>query len=355
MGHLLTNEVLTLDDILKLQQKIVPELIVVLEKRYNILRTIYYNQPIGRRNLSISLQLGERGVRNEIEFLKNQNLIAVNMPGMSVTKEGEEIIDKLKDFIHEIKGLSQIEQKIKEALNIKKVIIVPGDLEDDQTVLDELGRSAGNYIKSKIEERDIIALTGGSTIKAVIDNMPKLTNYKELLILPARGGMGKDVERQANFLTAQLAQKLNGSYKLLHIPENISDEKLIHKMLNEKSIKEVIDLLRKTNILIYGIGRADEMAVRRGLNEEEVSNILENGAVGEAFGHFFNRNGSIMYTSPSIGFKKEEIQRIPTLIAVAGSKNKAEAIISALINSKNSVLITDEGAAKEILNIIYNK
>lgn len=342
-------------DILKLQQKIVPELIVLLQKRYNILRTIYYNQPIGRRNLANCLQLGERAVRTEIEFLKNQNLIQVSMPGMTVTKDGEEIIDKLKDYIHESKGLSEIEQKIKELLSIKKVIIVPGDLESDSSVLDELGRTAGNYIKSKIREKNIIALTGGSTIKAVIDNMPKITNYKELLILPARGGMGKEVERQANILTAQLAKKLNGSYKLLHIPENLSDEKLIHKMLNEKSIKEVIELLHKANILIYGVGRADEMAIRRGLPQEEVNCLLKDGAVGEAFGYFFNQDGSIVYSSPSIGFKKEEIQRIPTLIAVAASKNKAQAIISTLINSKNSVLITDEGAAVEILNIISNK
>lgn len=355
MGHLLTNEVLTLHEILRLQQKIVPELIELLQKRYNILRNIYYNQPIGRRNLAITLQLGERAVRNEIEFLKNQNLIQISMPGMNVTKEGEEIVDKLKDFIHESKGLSEIEQKIKEALKVKKVIIVPGDLECDSSILNEIGKSAGNYIRSEIKEKNIIALTGGSSVKAVIDNMPKISGYKDLLILPARGGMGKDVERQANILTANLAQKLNGSYKLLHIPENISDEKLIHKMLNEKSIKEVIELLHKTNILIYGIGRAEEMADRRGVGLEEVSNLLNAGAVGEAFGYFFDKYGNIVYTSPTIGFNKEEIQRIPTLIAVAGGKNKAEAIISVLINSKNSVLITDEGAAQEILNIISTK
>ena len=73
-----------MDDILKLQQKIVPELIVLLQKRYNILRTIYYNQPIGRRNLASSLQLGERAVRTEIEFLKSQNLIKVSMPGCPI-------------------------------------------------------------------------------------------------------------------------------------------------------------------------------------------------------------------------------------------------------------------------------
>ena len=44
-----------MQEILKLQMKIVPELVEVLEKRYNILRTIYYKQPIGRRILANDL------------------------------------------------------------------------------------------------------------------------------------------------------------------------------------------------------------------------------------------------------------------------------------------------------------
>ena len=64
-------------EILELQRKIVPELVEVLEKRYNVLRTIYYNQPIGRRMLANELNLGERVVRNEIDLLKSQNLIRI--------------------------------------------------------------------------------------------------------------------------------------------------------------------------------------------------------------------------------------------------------------------------------------
>lgn len=117
-----------MEQILKLQQKIVPELVELLEKRYNILRTIYYNQPIGRRVLANNLGIGERIVRTEINFLKDQDFIEINTPGMNVTKKGEEIINKLKDFIHEIKGLSDIESAIKESLKLKQVIVVPGDL-----------------------------------------------------------------------------------------------------------------------------------------------------------------------------------------------------------------------------------
>ena len=89
-----------MQDTLKLQKVIVPEMVELLEKRYNILRTIHYNEPIGRRVLASNLGLGERIVRTEINFLKTQNLIQITTPGMYVTKEGENILEMLKEFIH---------------------------------------------------------------------------------------------------------------------------------------------------------------------------------------------------------------------------------------------------------------
>lgn len=336
-----------------MQQKIVPELMDLLEKRYNILRAIYYNEPIGRRILANRLEIGERVVRTEINFLKEQNLIHIGVPGMTVTPEGEEIIDKLKDFIHEFKGLSEIEEIIKTQLNIKEAIIVPGDIEEDHTVMNELGRTAALYLKGIIKNKDIIAVTGGTTLKQVIDNLPNLPYFKETIVVPARGGMGKKVEIEANTLAASLANKLGATYKMLHVPENLSNAAFT-TILNEKSVKDVRDILQSSNIVIYGIGRADDMSRRRGLTQEEIDDILNRGSVGEAFGYYFNNEGDVVYSTPSIGLTIDEIKKAQYLIAVAGEKSKAEAIVATERNNIKGVLITDEGAAIEIIKILRN-
>lgn len=338
-------------DILKLQQKIVPEMIDLLQRRYNILRTIYYNQPIGRRVLADELGVGERIVRTEINFLKEQDLIQINTPGMTITPEGENIIGKLKDFIHELKGLSEIEKIIKDKLGIKDIVIVPGDFEEDNTVINELGKVAANYLKNIIKNGNTIALTGGTTIKEVIDNIPKITHLKNVLVVPARGGMGRNVETQANNLAASLANKIGCSYKLLHVPDNLSDNAL-NTILNEKDIKEIVENIHNSDVLLYGIGRASKMARRRGLSEEKIDELLKSGAVGEAFGYYFDNKGNIIYSTPIIGIRNEDIKKIKTSIAVAAGKSKAEAIVAIEINNSNSILITDEGAAREIINIL---
>ncbi len=340
-------------EILKLQQKIVPELMELLQKRYDILRTIKYNEPVGRRILASKIGIGERVVRTEISFLKKQNLISVNNPGMSVTKDGEEIIDKLKNFIREFKGLTDVEEFIEQKLNIKKVIIVPGNIDEDSTVMNELGRTAAKFMENIILDGDIVAITGGTTMKNVVDNYESSPTYQKAVVVPARGGMERNLETEANTLAANLANKLGASYKLIHVPDNLSNEAL-STIINEKSIKNAIDTIRKADIIIYGVGRADEMSKRRGLSDDEISNILENGSVAEAFGYFFDKDGKVVYHTPSLGLKIEDIKNAKNIIAVAGSKLKAEAIIATQIHGKKNVLITDEGAAREMVRILKN-
>ena len=340
-----------MQEMLELQRKIVPELVEVLEKRYNVLRTIYYNQPIGRRMLASELNLGERIVRNEIDLLKLQNLIEINAPGMTVTKDGQKVLEGLKEFIHKIKGLNDIEKSIKSFLGLKDVVIVPGNVEDNPSTLKELGKAAANYVKSIIRDNDIIAITGGSTVKEVVEAFPKINNVSNILVIPARGGMGRKVESQANYLAASLANKIDGTYKLLHIPENVSSA-VLEGLLKENQIKEVIDNISNADILIYGIGNAIHMAKKRGLAEKHISKLEKLGAVGEAFGCYFNKNSEVVSENTPIGININNAKKINTHIAVAAGENKVEAIIATEMNNSNAVLVTDEAAGRKIAELI---
>ncbi|MBS6599457.1 MAG: sugar-binding transcriptional regulator [Clostridium sp.] len=339
-----------MQEILKLQKKIIPELVELLEKRYNILSTIYYNQPIGRRILANKLNLGERVVRTEINFFKEQGLIEIHTPGMTVTKDGEKIVNELKEFIHDIRGLSEVEEQVKSLLNIRKVIIVPGDIEKDPQIVKDLGKASAKYLKEVIKDNSIIALTGGSTIKEVVEAFPKV-NFSNVLVVPARGGMGRNVETQSNTLAASLAKKVNGTYKMLHIPENLSDD-ILETLLKKKNISEVVDCIRKADILLYGIGNAEHMAQKRGAEDSEIMKLIDLGAIGEAFGCYFNKKGEVVFRTAIVGLDINEARKIKTHIAVAGGKNKVSSIISTQLNNSNSILVTDEAAGKQIVRIL---
>ena len=343
--------VIRLQEMLELEKKIVPELVSLVEKRYNILKNISHNEPIGRRILSEKLNIGERSVRTETTFLKDQGLIEINSSGMIITHDGKQVLTKLKSFIHALKGLAQVEEKVKNLLKLKKVIIVPGDVEENPLILKDLGRACAAYVKEYLHNNVIVALTGGSTLKEVVDSFPKFDEYCGIEVVPARGGMGKNVETQANTLAASLAKKLNGTYKMLHISESLRLD-IVDSLLKEEAVKSVIDTIHKADILIYGIGNAVQMARKREVPQEEIDNLISKGAVGEAFGCYFNKDSEIIAETTAIGIKINDAKEVKTHIAVAGGQNKAESIISTEYNDVNGVLVTDEAAAKHIIKLL---
>ena len=186
--------------------------------------------------------------------------------------------------------------------------------------------------------------------------MPKINKVSNILVVPARGGMGRKVEIQASTLAASLAKKLNGAYKLLHIPENLSLN-LLDTLLKEKEIKEVIDNIHKANILIYGIGEALVMAEKRDVSSDEFNKLKSLGAVGEAFGCYFNKDSKVVSENTSIGININEAIKINTHIAVAAGENKVDAIIATMMNNHNAILVTDEAAGIKIMEFIkeHNK
>ena len=338
-------------DLIEIEKKIVPEILGLMEMRYNILRNIYYNQPIGRRGLAHELSTGERTIRTEVNILKEQGLLNIESMGMYITEDGKKVIDNLKDVIHRIKGISDLEKALRDILKVEKVIIVPGNSDENGLGLKDMGKASSIYLKKLIKKDSIIGVTGGTTMAQVAEEMPLGKVADNIIVTPARGGLGKDVETQSNSIAAKLAKKLEGSYRLLHVPDDI-DRVTLEAVLKISDIKEVMDLIKNMDILIFGIGRADTMAKRRQLPEDKINKLIEKGAVAEAFGHYFDIEGNEVWESLTVGLSLEDFQNIEKLIGVAGGKDKAKAIISITSLRKNMTIITDEGAAKQIIKIV---
>lgn len=335
-------------DLIALQQKIAPELIELLERRYTILRHVSHSQPVGRRLLANILKLGERIVRSELDFLKSQGLLEGEASGVTLTDEGENLISQLADFIRYLKGIHEIEINLKEQFRLGSVIVVPGNSDEDELVKKEMGRAAARYLVEIMGGRSVIAVTGGTTVGEVADAVPVSSVPHDVLVVPARGGLGEDVEMQANTIAARIAKKLMAQYRLLHVPDNIVED-AVKSLGKDPHIREITRTIKSADILLHGIGNAEELSISRGDTPEETCRLIESGAVGEAFGHYFARDGTIVRTIHSLGIRLNDLKNIKHVIGVAGGKKKADAIMSVVSNGYETVLITDEAAAKLIL------
>lgn len=332
--------------LIELQKKLFPNILKTIHRRYAVLHSIKLLQPIGRRGLAENMKLTERTVRSEVSFLQEQGFIEVTSKGMFITEEGYLVTEQLANFMRELTGLNVLERQMKEKLQIDEVIIVPGNSDDVSWVKKEMGKACVSFLKQNISTPTTIAVTGGSTMAAVAEVMTPLKESP--LIVPARGGLGEKVEHQANTIASQMARKANGNYRLLYVPDTLS-ESSYQTMINEPTIIEVLKLIRGAKVVVHGIGDALTMAKRRKTSEEVIQKLKEEKAVSEAFGYYFNKKGKIVHTVKTIGLQLEELPERDCVITIAGGESKAEAIISYFNRAKSNLFITDEAAAKKIL------
>ncbi|GIM45262.1 central glycolytic genes regulator [Collibacillus ludicampi] len=337
-------------DLIAIQQKLVPDLLAQMKKRYQILQQIYFAQPIGRRSLAQNLNTTERILRTEVEFLKEQGLVFVENIGMRLTEEGRQLIEELDTFMRDTEGILALEGRLAQILGIPIVHIVPGNTDEDALTKRALAAAAARFIRKVLQPGDVIAVTGGTTIAAIAEMMPSIHLPFTVEVVPARGGIGENVEFQANTIASRLAQKLGGTYRMLHAPDNLSEE-AYHSLLADPSVQESLAHIRQARLVVHGIGQAMVMAERRNTSEDVKRLLRENGAVAEAFGYYFNADGSIVYAMNSLGLRLGDLESVETIIGVAGGESKAEAVFSVAKGTRQDVLITDEACAKRILAI----
>lgn len=338
-----------MQSLIDIQKRLLPDLLQVLQKRYSILRDIGFMQPVGRRSLAVSLGYTERVLRGEVEFLREQNLIYTNNVGMSLTPEGKNLLEDLEGFMRELKGIDVMELELKHRLGIKKVIIVPGDSDESPMVKGELGKACAVCMKKLLSGKNIIAVTGGSTMAAVAERLSPEHTQKELLFVPARGGVGEDVQNQANTICSIMSKNTHTKHRVFYVPDQVSTE-IYESLIKEPDIHDVLKLIKSASMVLHGIGDAITMAERRKTNPDVLQKLENQQAVGEAFGYYFNEQGEIVHKVLTIGLQLEDLVHIPNVIAVAGGGSKAKAIKAYLKQAPEStILITDEGAARKLL------
>ncbi|WP_438447119.1 sugar-binding transcriptional regulator [Gorillibacterium sp. sgz5001074] len=335
--------------VLDIQKQLLPDLMDIMRKRYTILQHIMISRVVGRRTLASSLDMTERVLRSEVDFLKAQGLLEIESYGMRVSSAGQELLEAMEPMVRELFGLSELEDRIRERFAVDQVVVVPGDSDTSPFTKIALGRAGAAQVRKMASKDGVIAVAGGSTMSEVANHLTPTPHLKASLFVPARGGLGESLDFQANTIASTMAKKTGGQYRLLHVPDHLGEEAYL-SLIQEPNIKEIIGVIRQARMLIHGIGEASLMAKRRKIDQATIEALQQEGALAEAFGYYFDKNGTVVHKVPTVGLKLEDIQKTEVVIAVAGGRSKGSSIAAVMRFGHNHVLVTDEAAAFEMLN-----
>lgn len=338
------------DDLLSLLKAIAPEQMDEIGRRAQVLTGIENMQPVGRRALAARLNLPEREVRAVAASLRDQGLLQMDAAGMQLTRKAGEVISGARDLSQALFGLTKLERALESMLHIAHVTVVSGNADNDPQVLRDVGRAAAHRVHRLLQSGMTMAVTGGSTMREMAEGMQSSIPMN-VMVVPARGGMGADVDTQANTIAADIANRIGGHYRVIHLPDSLNQEAL-DGLRRLPEVEEVLELMQRAELVVHGIGRADVMARQRGINAEIRELLSSRGAVGEAFGDFFNEKGETVYQMSTVFTGLGRLQVSAKMVAVAAGACKAEAIIASARHETHDSLITDEGAAGRIYALL---
>lgn len=329
---------------------IAPDLMEEVELRSLVLERVAALGPVGRRALAQRLHLAEREVRSAADALKDAGLINQSAAGMELTETGRGLVDAARTVSRGRRSLASMELALARKLNVERVCVVRGDADMDESVMEEAACAAAGQLRFLLQDAQVLAVSGGRTMAAVAEAIVPAAPI-DITVVPAQGGMNAPVGVQANTLAEAIAGRLGGQYRLIHLPEGLSAA-AAEEMSRLPQVREGLELLRHADVLLYGVGCAEDTLGRRAVGAAERDALMRQGAAGEALGLYFGAGGSVIGGKGSLTLRAQELGRVCDTAAVAVGRGKAEAIIAVCMHHPHRLLVTDEGAAAGMMELL---
>lgn len=254
--------------------------------------------------------------------------------------------------------LVNLEGGLIESTGLDRVVVTPAVPGNPDTNLQQVGQAAANELLETVRDGDVIAITGGKAVSAIVQNLAPDRKF-DVTVVPLTGGVQGKYYTDVNHLATQLADKLGGTTMLLHAPLFAESREQRDMLMEMGSIREVLDLARNASVALVGIGSIlapgssyyDLLPVPN--PEREL--LLSGGASGEFLAHLIRDDGTVAdypLNSRLVALNPAELSKCPLTIGVAAGPEKVRPIRAALAGGLIKSLILDEETASSVLKSI---
>jgi len=285
---------------------------------------------LGKSNMTVSRLLREARERGVVQFR-----LTVPCPSDPVVES------RLKARFDSLDDVIAVDETLLGADNIKRV----------------LGQVAADYLPFFLEDGMHLGVGGGETVAHLVDTFDDSIGLSDITVVQLTGVTGQVAKLGNETLTTQrLSEKLNARGFFCPIPSPF-DRNLLGE--NDQVLAQFgVEATERWNCIdvgVTGIGTSQPRLSpsREGyLSAQQLESLNAQGAVGDILLHFFGVNGEVVdrdFDATVTAISWEQLQRVKTVIAIAGGQDKIESILGALRSGVINVLITDRSTAHCIL------
>jgi deoxyribonucleoside regulator len=257
---------------------------------------------------------------------------------------------------HPLKRVLDLELELRERFNLKVVRVLDRQALDYQHMLSRLGSLGAQIIESHVQEGMRIGVSWGTAVFEVA-NALRPPFLPSVTVIQLIGSLGTpDPEIDGVELARAYARTFGGRYRILPAPAIVESPKVRDALMHDRPVREVLEAAGEVELAIVGIGTTkpekSSMVRAEFLTEEEARTLASAGAVGDVCAILFDGDGNLLdlpLGARTVAIQAEDLRRIPLVLGVAGGEVKAAAIHGALKSRLINALVTDDVAARIVL------
>jgi DNA-binding transcriptional regulator LsrR (DeoR family) len=218
----------------------------------------------------------------------------------------------------------------------------------------QLGRAAAELLMQTLEPDDVFGISWGRTLHSMVGHLSRLPGCTVVQIV----GSVPTLELAVNSLelVRRVANCAGGPVYPLHVPLLVDSPEMAAALRRDPHVARTLVMFDRLTTAVVGIGSwaPGGSTVRAALPEPLTAELDAAGTVADvcstlldAAGRFVD-NGAV--AGRFIGIGTAQLRAVPDVMAVAGGATKASAILAVLRSGLIHRLVTDEEAARLLLD-----
>ncbi|HBF37841.1 MAG TPA: hypothetical protein DDW50_11020 [Firmicutes bacterium] len=309
---------------------------------------LYYQRNMTQDEIAKRLGVSKMTVSRALKTAETQKLveIKINLPIMNHQELEKRLIQRL--------NLNEV------FVTCPPVLQTKADRLKGELLLDFIGKSTALFIDHLLQDSITIGIAQGKTIGYIARNLSakKLNNAKVVQIL---GGLNTSSSYNPYDLLQLVSSKLGAEGTYMSGQAFVINEMAQKVIMAENLHSGIGNLWAKCDFCLAALGSCSNNGayVTSGLlNDDDLQEVVQRGAVGDIVGHFYNQDGNFV---TSILHKRvnsipiEDLRKVKQIIVTASGSEKIKPIIGAARTGLPITLITDQHTAEGILEELGGK
>jgi DNA-binding transcriptional regulator LsrR (DeoR family) len=259
-------------------------------------------------------------------------------------------------FDHPLGRCLELSRRLKDAYGLDSCEVVPADPTSNSETLGIVEAAAAEMERYLVSRHPVIVGLGtGRALRAVAEQISPM-ECPQHKIVSIVGNIAPDGSATVFEVSSRVGDRVGAPHYPMPFPVIAATVHEKNLLVQQKSLRNVMDLAAQADVTFVGIGTVDETAalLRDGfVRPDELRAMVKAGAVGEITGWSFDASGKLID-----GLVNDRVLSVPVdvpakrrIIGVAMAAGRFKAIKGAITGKLVNGLITNELMAEQLLQL----